>query len=81
MLVRGRGWVIATVAALLGGVFVLPFVAAMVLLAARIWQAAALPASHDQELAPSARSHVKAAQAWPEEILPDNSSIQPRRAT
>jgi hypothetical protein len=27
----------------------LPFAAAMVLLAARIWQAAALPASHDQE--------------------------------
>ena len=31
--------------------FTLPFVAAMVLLATRIWQAAALPASHDQELA------------------------------
>ncbi len=29
--------------------FVLPFLAAMVLLAARIWQAAGLPASHDQE--------------------------------
>ena len=29
--------------------FMLPFAVAMVLLAARIWQAAALPASHDQE--------------------------------
>jgi hypothetical protein len=61
--------------------FALPFVAAMLLLAARIWQAAALPASHDEALAASGRSHVKAAQAWPEQILPDDSSVQPRRAT
>jgi hypothetical protein len=61
MLVRGRGWVLATIAALLGGLgaaeaqsskgpivvlFMLPFAAAMVVLAARIWHAAALPASH-----------------------------------
>ncbi len=60
MLVTGRGWVIATIAALLGGLgafaeamgatgpkvvlYMLPFAVVMILLAARIWQAAARPA-------------------------------------
>jgi hypothetical protein len=59
----------------------LPFAAAMVLLAARIWQAAALPASHDQEEPAAVPAATLEAARAPARTDPPRHAITPRRTS